>query len=170
MQSPCVAFFLQSSQEAKRIFDVVNQTQINCEETMTLRRTLTQLLFLFFLSENISGQFIINGSALHSGNGDYLLTPAQGAKAGSIWYEEKISLEESFELNFELYFGTKDNGADGITFCLQPLSNNVGVSGGGLGVQGVQPSFFVEFDTSFASFTLLSNQILRACVRRVKTF
>ncbi|MBI34858.1 MAG: hypothetical protein CMP67_05770 [Flavobacteriales bacterium] len=112
---------------------------------MTLR--LTYLIFLIFLSENLFGQFIINGSALHSGNGDYLLTPAQGAKAGSIWYEEKISLEESFELNFELYFGTKDNGADGITFCLQPLSNNVGVSGGGLGVQGVQPSFFVEFDT-----------------------
>ena len=112
---------------------------------MTLR--LAQLLFIFFVSENIFGQFIINGSALHSGDGNYLLTPAQGAKAGSIWYEEKISLEESFELNFELYFGTKDNGADGITFCLQPLNNNVGVSGGGLGVQGVQPSFFVEFDT-----------------------
>ena len=112
---------------------------------MTLR--LAQLLFIFFVSENIFGQFIINGSALHSGDGNYLLTPAQGAKAGSIWYEEKISLGESFELNFELYFGTKDNGADGITFCLQPLNNNVGVSGGGLGVQGVQPSFFVEFDT-----------------------
>ena len=112
---------------------------------MTLR--LAQLLFIFFVSENIFGQFIINGSALHSGDGNYLLTPAQGAKAGSIWYEEKISLEESFELNFELYFGTKDNGADGITFCLQPLGNNVGVPGGGLGVQGVQPSFFVEFDT-----------------------
>ena len=90
---------------------------------MTLR--LAQLLFIFFVSENIFGQFIINGSALHSGDGNYLLTPAQGAKAGSIWYEEKISLEESFELNFELYFGTKDNGADGITFCLQPLNNNV---------------------------------------------
>ncbi len=114
---------------------------------MTLRLTLTPLLFIFFLPQNIFGQFIINGSAIHNGDGNYLLTPAQGAKAGSIWYKEKISLEESFELNFELYFGTKDNGADGITFCLQPLNNNVGVSGGGLGVQGVQPSFFVEFDT-----------------------
>ena len=104
-------------------------------------------LFFFLFSSNIIGQFILNGSALHSGNGDYLLTPAQGAKVGSIWFEEKVSLEESFELNFELNFGNKDNGADGIAFCLQPLNTSIGVSGGGLGVQGVNPSFFVEFDT-----------------------
>ena len=102
------------------------------------------LLLLPFFGK---GQFVLNGSAVHSGEGDYLLTPASRAKVGSIWYDEKISLKESFELNFELYFGTSDRGADGIAFCLQPLSTGIGVSGGGLGVGGVRPSFFAEFDT-----------------------
>ncbi len=105
------------------------------------------VIVLILLSTVGKGQFVINGSAVHSGGGDYLLTPASRAKVGSIWYDEKISLNESFELNFELYFGTSDRGADGITFCLQPLSTGIGVSGGGLGVGGVRPSFFAEFDT-----------------------
>ena len=69
-------------------------------------------------------------------------TSADTALHAVEWYENKISLEESFELNFELYFGTRDNGADGLAFCLQPLSTSIGVSGGGLGVEGVNPSFF----------------------------
>jgi gliding motility-associated-like protein len=92
--------------------------------------------------------FTLNGSAQDFGTGEYSLTPASGGKVGSIWYTDKISLDESFELNFEMYFGTRDgNGADGLTFALQPISTSIGVSGGGLGIAGVQPSFFVEFDT-----------------------
>lgn len=102
---------------------------------------------LLQLSFSSNAQFELNGSATHDGTGNYLLTPASGGKVGSIWYEDKISLNESFALDFELYFGTKNNGADGITFCLQPLSTTVGVFGGGLGVGGVKPSFFAEFDT-----------------------
>ena len=105
------------------------------------------IFFLFIFSTNLIGQFVINGSAINGTNGDFLLTPEIGYKVGSIWFEEKVSLEESFELNFELYFGSEDNGADGITFCLQPVSTSFGVTGSGLWVQGVDPSFFVEFDT-----------------------
>ena len=114
-----------------------------------IRKKNTYYIFLTFItiSLQLTAQFEINGSATHTGGGDYLLTPASGAKVGSIWFENKISLKESFDLDFELYFGTKNNGADGISFCLQPLSTSVGVSGGGLGVQGVSPSFFAEFDT-----------------------
>jgi gliding motility-associated-like protein len=104
-------------------------------------------LLIILIAFQAKAQFDLNGTAYHNGGGDYLLTPASGQKVGSMWFEDKISLNESFELDFELYFGTKDNGADGISFCLQPLSTNIGVSGGGLGVQGVNPSFFAEFDT-----------------------
>lgn len=107
----------------------------------------TGVLVLILLTLVGKGQFVLNGTAAHSGGGNYLLTPASGKKVGSIWYEDKISLHESFELNFELFFGRSDRGADGLAFCLQPLSTSIGISGGGLGIQGVKPSFFAEFDT-----------------------
>lgn len=113
-----------------------------------------KLMFVYFLtlatvfsSNAQNSYFTLNGSAVDYGNGEYLLTPASGRQVGSIWFNDKVSLNESFVLNFELYFGTKENGADGMTFCLQPVSTSIGVSGGGLGVQGVKPSFFAEFDT-----------------------
>lgn len=112
-----------------------------------LNSTYYIFTLLAILTFSSRGQFVVNGTAIHSGGGDFLLTPASGAKVGSIWYEDKISLAESFDLDFELYFGTNDGGADGLTFCLQPLSTSVGVSGSGLGVGGVTPSFFAEFDT-----------------------
>ena len=110
-------------------------------------RILKILLILIIFSNNIKSQFVLNGSATHNGNGEYILTPSQGARVGSIWNLNKVSLNESFELNFELNFGTRSNGADGITFCLQPLTTSIGVPGGGMGVGGVDPSIFVEFDT-----------------------
>lgn len=106
---------------------------------------LSLLLLLFFSRSN--AQFIINGTAAKVNVSEYLLTPSQGGKVGSIWFQDKISLHESFELNFELYFGTRDNGADGIAFGLQPLSTSIGQRGAGMGIGGVSPSFFVEFDT-----------------------
>ena len=109
--------------------------------------TYYSLLLFTLISFNVKAQFEINGSAVHKGSGEYLLTPASAAQVGSIWFKSKISLEESFDLDFELYFGTKNGGADGISFCLQPLSTSIGVSGGGLGIQGVNPSFIAEFDT-----------------------
>ncbi len=108
-------------------------------------------IFIYFLLITFTfatkAQFVINGNAVDQGQGDILLTNPLGYQVGSIWYQDKISLGNSFELTFELYFGNKDNGADGMTFCLQPLNTSIGVSGGGLGIAGVQPSFFAEFDT-----------------------
>ena len=47
-----------------------------------------------------------------------------------------------------MYFlGFNDLGADGLAFLLQQVSTSVGTSGGGLGYQGISPSFAVEFDT-----------------------
>ena len=38
-------------------------------------------------------------------------------------------------------------GADGIVFVLQPISISIGSTGGGLGVEGVNPSIAVAIDT-----------------------
>lgn len=105
-------------------------------------------LFFLLLSLKSQSQFIINGSANLVSQGEYQLTAAQGGKVGTIWSEQKVSLADPFEVELELYFGTKDaNGADGITFSLQPKSNTLGVSGGGLGIGGITPSLITEMDT-----------------------
>ena len=112
-----------------------------------LRIKVALLAFMFFINTIANAQFIINGSATDLGNGEYQLTPASGGKVGTVWSDQKVSLNDAFEVELELYFGTSDGGADGITFSLQPKSNTVGVSGGGLGISGITPSLITEFDT-----------------------
>ncbi len=115
---------------------------------MLYKKSRFFFLLLLLFSFSIRAQFVINGSAKLLADGEYQLTAAQGGKVGTIWSEQKISLNDPFEIELELYFGTKDgNGADGITFSLQPKSNTVGVPGGGLGIGGISPSLITEMDT-----------------------
>jgi gliding motility-associated-like protein len=96
----------------------------------------------------VPNQFVLNGNALYLGGDCYRLTPAQTGTVGSIWYNKKIDLKRDFVAEFTMNLGCIDaNGADGIAFVLQPISTAIGVAGGGLGYQGVQPSLVVEFDT-----------------------
>jgi gliding motility-associated-like protein len=93
--------------------------------------------------------FKINGSTTVTTN-EATLTRAIGSQGGSIWSNQKIDLSKDFKISSELNFGTIDGGgADGIAFVLQPLSSDLGSSGGGLGYQGISPSIAVEFDTWF---------------------
>lgn len=92
--------------------------------------------------------FITNKDAVYQGNDCYRLTQAIQGQVGSIWYDQKIDLNQSFDVVFDINLGCIDgNGADGIAFMLQPLSTSIGISGGGLGYAGVSPSIAVEFDT-----------------------
>lgn len=101
-----------------------------------------------FLSLSLSAQFTLAGSATSQGNDCYILTPAINDEVGSLWSTNKVSLDKSFEIYADIYLGTRDaNGADGMTFSLQSVNNTIGNSGEGMGMQGVTPSFFVEFDT-----------------------
>lgn len=76
------------------------------------------------------------------------LTPEVGSQGGAIWYQKKINLAYDFEVNAQINLGRLDvNGADGMVFALQPLSNSIGQSGGGMGIMDVNPSLAVEFDT-----------------------
>ena len=91
--------------------------------------------------------YINNGNSSYLGNGEYRLTRAIGGQFGAVWYQNKLNLNADFNLEFDIFLGNKDSGADGMAFVLQPLSTNQGSSGGGLGYQGINPSLAVEFDT-----------------------
>ena len=120
-----------------------------------------QVLVLIFalsltnlLAQNAS--YIVNGNASSMGitgpNGNvncncFQLTPSQQAQVGSVWNENKINLNESIRIEFDIYLGNNDGGADGVVFGLQKLSTSIGVSGGGMGMQGVSPSLGVYIDT-----------------------
>ena len=96
----------------------------------------------------LPAQFTLAGSTTWDGADCYTLTPALNYQVGSLWGTNKVSLERSFEIFADIYLGTLDaNGADGMTFSLQPVNNTAGNSGEGMGMQGIAPSFFVEFDT-----------------------
>lgn len=97
---------------------------------------------------SVPKKFITNSDAIYQGNDCYRLTDAIGGQVGSIWYDQLISLDQSFDVVFDINLGCIDgNGADGIAFMLQPLSTTIGTSGGGLGYAGVKPSLVIEFDT-----------------------
>ena len=96
----------------------------------------------------VQAQFILNGAATAIGDSCFQLTTANDFEVGSIWNEEKVNLNESFEVLVDLFLGCEDpQGADGIVFGLQPVSTAIGSAGEALGFGGVQPSLGVEFDT-----------------------
>ena len=92
-------------------------------------------------------------------DGDYVrLTTDENFQNGSVWNNNRISLNENFVLNGEIYLGNKNGGADGIAFVFQPNSTDLGEPGGGLGYlinqnndpnTGISPSVAIEFDTYY---------------------
>ena len=90
------------------------------------------------------------GTAQPIGNTDcYRITNAANNQIGAIWYADKIRIDRSFDLEFSMNFGNKDQeGADGMVFVIQTAGNNaLGNTGQGMGYQGFAPSIGVEFDT-----------------------
>ena len=77
----------------------------------------------------------------------YRLTQNTGNQSGQIWSNDKVNLTSDFKVEGKIFFGTNNNGADGIAFIMQPISNSEGAPGGGLGYMGISPSIGVEFDT-----------------------
>lgn len=97
----------------------------------------------------------LNGSAAQVGNA-LRVTPANYGQSGSAFSTSTVSLASnaSFSTFFQFRFtspgGACDGqgcGADGLTFVVQTVSNNVGGAGGGIGYQGIPNSVGIEFDT-----------------------
>ncbi|HEX5111586.1 MAG TPA: hypothetical protein VFV79_01985, partial [Saprospiraceae bacterium] len=96
--------------------------------------------------------FVTNGSATFLGGNCYQLTPNSPGQSGSIFSMSTIDLTQPFAFDAVLNFGTKDgNGADGIVFILATSNTALGTGGGGLGYDGIIPSFAVEYDDYFNS-------------------
>jgi gliding motility-associated-like protein len=95
-------------------------------------------------------QYTVNGNASQDDCHTYTLTQNVTGQSGSVWNNFKIDLTQSFDFTFDVYLGqleTNVEGADGITFVLQPVSTSIGSSGGGLGFQNIAPSIGVTLDT-----------------------
>ncbi len=129
---------------------VGNKRQHNCINRKLSMRNFLFASILFLSVSTIYGQtYFLNGSAIFMGDDCYLLTPAIGTMNGTVWYADQINLNEPFDLQFTMNFGTLDaNGADGMCFVLQTVGTNaIGISGGGMGYQNFGTSLGVEFDT-----------------------
>jgi len=97
----------------------------------------------------------LNGNAAQVGN-VLRVTPANYGQSGSAFSTSTVSLASnaSFSTYFQFRFtgagGACDGpgcGADGLTFVVQTVGNNVGGAGGGIGYQGINHSVGIEFDT-----------------------
>lgn len=114
---------------------------------------LREFIFTFFafvVCLSFSAQsYFLNGSASASGNDCYVVTPNSAWQNGTVWYGDQLNLLEPFVLEFYMNFGSLDaSGADGMVFVLQTVGTSaIGMSGGGMGFQGFDPSFGIEFDT-----------------------
>ena len=65
---------------------------------------------------------------------------------------EQVDLRVEFTIDLDLNFGDRDgSGADGIAFVIQNINTSQGSSGGGMGYQGINPSYAIEMDTYYNS-------------------
>lgn len=119
-----------------------------------LKTSLLLYLLLFFALSGLSqppqvdSPYHINGSAYKENCNCYTLTTADNFRSGSVWNINKIDLRQPFDFRFDVNLGCIDaNGADGMVFVLQPISTNIGSTGGGIGFEGITPSVGVMIDT-----------------------
>ncbi len=99
------------------------------------------------------------GNAEEMGNGCIMLTPDMPYAEGIAYSTQKLDLSRDFSIDFEIFFGDKDEGADGITFVIhddQRSFNAFGSWGECMGYgrfsansggSSIYPSIAVEFDT-----------------------
>jgi hypothetical protein len=106
----------------------------------------------------------LNGTCTRVTNGDnkkvLRLTRDELSQSGTAFIKSPIKLvsDKGFLASFSAFFSFQitrsggldegdGNGADGITFVVQTVANNVGNEGGGIGYQGIKRSLGIEFDT-----------------------
>ncbi|WP_058119740.1 GEVED domain-containing protein [Photobacterium kishitanii] len=115
----------------------------------------------------LGSQFrIVTGanSYVDNSTNEIIITPDANSQRGGFWTTDKFDLASAFRVRFGIYLGSNDAGADGVTFTMQndPAGNQaLGVLGGGLGSQGLDPAVTIDFDTypngPFSSYLDISN-------------
>jgi hypothetical protein len=114
-----------------------------------MNKSLLTFLFAFAFSFSYSQNYTVLGNGVNfSGCNCFKLTDAVDNQGGAAYQNQTINLNNSFDYQFNLFFGCDDAGADGIVFVLTNNITGLGQSGGGLGYGGLAGnSFAVEFDT-----------------------
>lgn len=111
-------------------------------------RILFGFLVLVLFSNSLHAQYTVNGNAAQLSCNEYRLTNESPTQTGSVWNNNRIDLNVSFDFKFDIFLGSNNSpGADGIAFVLQPISTSVGTSGSGLGYAGISPAVGVTLDT-----------------------
>ncbi|MBC8110861.1 MAG: lectin, partial [Verrucomicrobia bacterium] len=126
-------------------------------------KNLTIFLVIFALAISAKAQpFTLMGDAKDMSNNCIRLTPDIQYSEGLAYYNTKLNLASNFEISFDIYFGDKDEGADGITFVIQ--NDDRGFEAFGTwgecmgygrwskfyeGGNYISPSIAIEFDTYF---------------------
>lgn len=107
-----------------------------------------------------SAQFKLIGSATYMSGNCIRLTPDSPYSEGIAYHSAKLDLTRNFEIEFDIFLGAKDEGADGITFVIHNDVRGYGAFGTygecmGYGrwspraywANSITPSVAVEFDT-----------------------
>lgn len=97
--------------------------------------------------EQVQSLALLNAAHLESGV--LRVTDTSLGVAGAAWHRFKQPVSGGFETDFTIQFSDpQGGGADALSFVIQNTGlDAVGVSGGGLGYQGIANSLVVEFDT-----------------------
>lgn len=107
-------------------------------------------LLVCLLLASMSGavaQFTPLGNASQTSTACFTITPNAPGQGGAIWHSQTIDLTRPFDVFATLFLGCADGGADGIVFVMHDQPVAIGLTGGGMGYQGINNSVAVEFDT-----------------------
>lgn len=112
------------------------------------------LIFFLCISFSLIGQnttfrlndFFLLGDAMPFEDAGIRLTDNLHNQKGAMWYKDAIDLNSPFLLEFKVFFGCSNGGADGLVFVLHPQIA-LGDHDYGIGFKGLSPSFGVEMDT-----------------------
>ena len=85
-----------------------------------MKKTILLLLLFFFVSVSYSQNYTVLGNGVnYSGCNCFKLTDAVDNQGGAAYQNQTINLNNSFDYQFDLFFGCDDAGADGIVFVLK---------------------------------------------------
>ncbi|MCU0445042.1 MAG: L-type lectin-domain containing protein [Microscillaceae bacterium] len=117
-------------------------------------------LIIISLSSGYTQQFKLMGTAEIMANDCIQLTPDIEYSEGLAYHTTRLNLAKFFEIEFDIFLGEKDEGADGITFVIHNDERGFGAYGTWGECMGygrwskdyeagnyISPSVAVEFDT-----------------------
>jgi len=124
-----------------------------------VRTIFPVLALVLFLPCFSRAQYIMLGDSREMKNGCIQLTSDMPYAEGIAYNENKLDLSRYFQIEFDIYLGNKDEGADGITFVMHNDPRGFGAFGNWGECMGygrfnpfgngnaISPSIAIEFDT-----------------------